>query len=379
VILVANPRLRTLTDCTYRQHYRAKSGGHGGGNERRGRNGADLMIPVPVGTVASEPDGETVVDLSTPGQAGVVAVGGRGGRGNARFATPERQAPRLRERGEPGQGRWLRLELKLLADVGVVGMPNAGKSTLIARVSAARPKIADYPFTTLAPNLGVVRISEDRSFVMADLPGLIDGAHAGAGLGDRFLRHVERTRVLVHLLDLAAEERDPVTDFDALNRELAAYSAALAERPQLVGANKLDLPLARERFPRCRETLASRGLRVFGLSAATGQGVTDLIAAVAETLSELEPEVAPEPTGERMMAAPKPRPLHVEQVGEGRFVASGTDVERVLAMADLELEESVARLQGQLESLGAISRLRELGAKEGDQVTIGDATLDFVE
>jgi GTP-binding protein len=380
VIVVADRQLRTLTDLSYRQRYRAQPGGHGGGNERRGRNGSNQTIRVPVGTVISEPDGEIVADLSVAGQSAVVAAGGRGGRGNAHFARPERQAPRLRERGEPGQGRWLHLELKLLADVGVVGMPNAGKSTLIARVSAARPKIADYPFTTLVPNLGVVRVSDDFSFVLADLPGLIEGAHDGVGLGDRFLRHVERTRVLVHLLDLAAEERDPVTDFDTLNRELAAYSAPLAERPQLVGANKLDLPLAQERFPACREALEARGYRVFAISAATGEGVSALMKATAETLSKLEREApSAEAPAERIVATPRPRELEVARTEEGRFTVSGTDVERVLAMADLEIDESVARLQRDLESLGVIPRLRELGAKEGDQVTIGDVTLDFVE
>lgn len=379
VVLVADPRLRTLTDLAYQRRYRAKGGAHGGMNERRGRNGTGCVIRVPVGTVVLEPDGEPIVDLSVPGQSAVVAVGGRGGRGNAHFATPERQAPRLRERGEPGQGRWLRLELKLLADVGVVGMPNAGKSTLIARVSAARPKIADYPFTTLIPNLGVVRVSEDRSFVMADLPGLIEGAHSGAGLGDRFLRHIERTRVLVHLLDLAAEERDPVTDFDTVNRELAAHNATLAERPQLVGTNKLDLPLAQARFPECRDALEVRGYQVFGISAATGQGVSELMGAVAALLDRMEPEAEPTRTTERIMAAPKPKPLQVERIDDGKFAVSGTEVERVLAMADLETEEAVARLQQQLESLQVIARLRELGAKDGDQVTIGDTTLDFVE
>jgi GTP-binding protein len=261
----------------------------------------------------------------------------------------------------------------------VVGMPKAGKSTLIARVSAARPKIADYPFTTLVPNLGVVRISDDFAFVMADVPGLIEGAHQGAGLGHRFLRHVERTRVLVHLLDLATEERDPVTDFDILNRELAAYAEMLAERPQLVGANKLDLPLAQERFPGCREALEARGYRVFGISAATGQGVGELISALAETLAQMEPAEAEEPTAKPIMATPPPRPLRIERADDERFLVSGTEVERVLAMTDLEIEEAVARLQEQLESLGVISRLRELGAREGDQVTIGDTTLDFVE
>lgn len=379
VVLVADPRLRTLTDLTYRRRYRAQGGVPGRTNERRGRNGAGCVIRVPVGTVVLESDGELIADLSVPGQSAVVAIGGRGGRGNAHFATPEHQAPRLRERGEPGQGRWLRLELKLLADVGVVGMPNAGKSTLIARVSAARPKIADYPFTTLAPNLGVVRVSEDRSFVMADLPGLIEGAHTGAGLGDRFLRHIERTRVLVHLLDLAAEERDPVTDFDTLNRELAAYSATLAERPQLVGANKLDLPLAQARFPECRDAIEARGYRVFGISAVTGQGLSELMGALAELLNRMEPEAKPTAAAERIIAAPKPKPLQIERIDDNKFAVSGTEVERVLAMTDLEIEEAVARLQQQLESLGVIARLRELGAKEGDQVTIGDVTLDFVE
>ena len=291
VILEADEGLTTLLDFRYRRHYAAPRGGHGEGSDRHGRNGADLVLRVPVGTVAREREGGLQLgDLTRHDQRLVVAAGGRGGRGNARFATSIHRAPRRADPGRPGEERWLRLELRLLADVGVVGFPNAGKSTLVARLSAARPKIADYPFTTLVPTLGLVRVDDERHFVIADVPGLVPGASEGKGLGLRFLRHLERTRVLVHLLDLdPATGRDPVADWRTIQEELGAYSPALVARSQLVVANKADLPGTEGARPRVQALARRRGLPFVAVSARTGQGLVDLRDHLARLLAEATP------------------------------------------------------------------------------------------
>ena len=288
VIFEADPQLTTLLDYRYLQHHRARNGEHGMGSDCNGAAAEDLVLRVPVGTLVKDEDtGELLVDLGTAGQRVVVAQGGRGGLGNMNFASSTRQTPRFAQEGKPGVERKLVLELKLLADVGLLGFPNAGKSTLISRVSRAQPKVADYPFTTLVPNLGVVPYKDGTSFVMADIPGLIEGAAEGAGLGHQFLRHVERTRVLVHLVDLAApgEDRSPLRDYQVLNAELARYSPELAATPQLVAPSKMDLTEAKERLPAFRAALAQRGIPVFPISAATGEGVGALLDAVAQVLS----------------------------------------------------------------------------------------------
>jgi GTP-binding protein len=287
VILEADEGLGTLLDFRYKRHYTAARGGHGEGSDRHGANGADLVLRVPVGTTVHERDtGLLLGDLTSHGERLDVARGGRGGRGNARFATSTNRAPRRADPGETGEERDLRLELRLLADVGVVGFPNAGKSTLVARLSAARPKIADYPFTTLVPTLGLVRLDEERSFVIADVPGLIPGAAEGKGLGLRFLRHLERTRVLVHLLDLdPATGRDPVDDWRTIQAELKAYSPELAARPQLVAANKIDLDDTASRLKRVVAMGRRRGMPVIPLAARTGQGLAELRAAIGTALT----------------------------------------------------------------------------------------------
>ena len=287
VILEADEGLGTLLDFRYRRHYAAPRGGHGEGSDRHGANGGDLVLRVPVGTTVRARDtGLLLGDLTADGERLDIAKGGRGGRGNARFATSTHRAPRRADPGEAGEERGLRLELRLLADVGVVGFPNAGKSTLVARLSAARPKIADYPFTTLVPTLGLVRLDAERSFVIADVPGLIPGAAEGKGLGLRFLRHLERTRVLVHLLDLdPATGRDPVEDWRAIQAELRAYSPELAARPQLVAANKIDLEGAAPRLKRVVAMGRRRRLPVFPLAARTGHGLAELRAAIGAALA----------------------------------------------------------------------------------------------
>jgi GTP-binding protein len=285
VILRADSQLSTLLDLSYPQQFRAQKGAHGKGKNQTGKNGEDLIIRVPVGTLVRDDEtGELLQDLLFDGQQFIGAAGGRGGRGNARFATSTRRAPRHAEKGDKGEERWLKLDLKLLADVGLIGFPNAGKSTLLSKISSARPKIGDYPFTTLAPNLGMVT-GEGRSFVVADIPGLIEGASQGAGLGLTFLRHVERTRLLVHLLDIAGEpSRNPSKDFDALNSELDAYHPSLREKVQIVVLNKIDLPAVRERAAEVKKQFEEMGHRFHAISGKTGEGVQELIESISRAL-----------------------------------------------------------------------------------------------
>ena len=286
--LEADPALTTLLDYHYKRHYHAERGQHGEGSNRHGASGNDLVLRVPLGTIVTDRDtGERLGDLTAPGQRILAIRGSRGGRGNARFATSTNRAPRRADLGRPGPERWLHFELKLLADVGVIGFPNAGKSTLVSRLSAAKPKIADYPFTTLEPSLGIVRADEERTFVIADLPGLIPGAAEGKGLGHQFLRHTERTRLLLHMLDLDPQTgRDPIDDLCVINRELAAYSAELAARPQIVVANKVDLPEAAPRRDKVEQYGAANELPVFAISAVTGAGLEELVRAMASALEK---------------------------------------------------------------------------------------------
>lgn len=307
VVVVADDQLSTLLDFKYRQHYKAEDGENGRSKDQHGKSGETLRIRVPVGTVVRDFDtGEILADLTAPGQEVLVAKGGRGGRGNIHFKTPWNQAPRYAEPGTPGEERTLLLELKLLADVGLIGYPNVGKSTFISAVSRARPKIADYPFTTLVPHLGVVGLSDGRSFVLADIPGLIEGAADGAGLGHRFLRHVERTKVLIHLLERSPDpSRDPEKDYDAINRELERYNPALAARPQIVCLNKIDLPETREAYPTLRERFAARHVELFAVSAATREG---LDAVLERAWALLRAQATPAPTSEPETPPPGPEP-----------------------------------------------------------------------
>ena len=290
VWLETDASTNTLLSFRYQQHFVAERGRHGEGSDRHGRNGADLVVKVPLGTAILDEDRVVqIADLTTLGQKFLAAKGGRGGRGNARFATSTNRAPRRHDPGQPGEERWLRLELKLLADVAIIGFPNAGKSTLISRVSAARPKIADYPFTTLVPNLGVVNAGF-RSFVIADIPGLIEGAHLGHGLGIQFLRHIERTRLLLHLVDMSPDTgRDPVRDLEVINAELAAYKQALAGRPQIVVANKMDVAQEPARVRGLEDHCLRRGLQLVKISAATGSGLPELVRETAAALTHLPP------------------------------------------------------------------------------------------
>jgi GTP-binding protein len=289
IVLIASHQLTTLLDLRYQQHYMAKAGGHGEGSNRHGKTAADVIIRVPVGTlVLDDESGDQTCDLTEEGQSAVVAAGGRGGRGNSHFATSTNRVPTRFEQGTPGEERWLRLELKLLADVGLVGFPNAGKSTLIAALSAARPKIADYPFTTLTPNLGVVSWAETRSFVVADIPGLIEGAHEGKGLGFQFLRHIERTSFILHLVDIAEwTADDPVASFDVMRKELAAYNPSLKQKPFAVVGTKMDSQGNGERLEQLRAYCRRRRLRFFAVSAITREGLDPLIQFVVKKVGAL--------------------------------------------------------------------------------------------
>ncbi|HHN94515.1 MAG TPA: GTPase ObgE [Anaerolineae bacterium] len=378
VVLYVDPHLNTLYRFSKKRHFRAPRGEHGRGKKQHGASGKPLRVPVPPGTLVYDADsGALLGDLTAPGQELVVARGGRGGRGNARFATSTNQAPRIAEHGEPGEERWLRLELKLLADVGLVGMPNAGKSTLLAAVTAARPKIAPYPFTTLQPNLGVVVLDRQTEFVLADIPGLIEGASEGRGLGHEFLRHIERTRVLIHLLDgLSA---DPLADFAAINRELAAFGHGLDRKPQLVAFNKMDQPEAAARWPEVQAALRAQGYPTFPISALARQGTRELLYRAARMLAEL-PEAVP--------AGPEEVPVFRLEEEEPPFVVEregdvwrvrGAGVERLAAMTVWNLDEAVRRFQRTLERMGVTAALEEAGVQPGDAVRIGEREMVWEE
>lgn len=375
VIISVSENANTLLDLRYRRHHKAERGENGGINDMHGKDGADRHIEVPAGTVIYDDiTGQPLADMTASGQTVIIVKGGRGGRGNARFATSVQQAPTFAEQGEPGEEKWLRLELKLLADVGLVGFPNAGKSTLLAQVSAARPKIADYPFTTLVPNLGVVQV-DDHSFVMADIPGLIEGAHQGQGLGHEFLRHIERTRLLVHIVDAAGiDGREPLEDFHAINRELELYTPELAGRTQIVVLNKMDLPDAQDRKEQLEQVLTALGYSVFCISAATGQGVKELLRAIyalMQTVTKPAPVVIPEITEEI-------KPLTVSRDNEA-YVVTGSWVERRIAMTDMGNPDAVRRLQRAFRRFGIFDALRAAGIQEGDTVRIRKVEFDFVD
>jgi GTP-binding protein len=376
VVLEATPELSTLIEFRFKKQFNAEAGKPGSTSNKSGRSADDLIVPVPVGTLVYRVEAEgrelLIADLSTPGERALVAKGGRGGLGNQHFATSKRQAPRFAEKGEPSESHTLRLELKLLADCGVVGLPNAGKSTLLSVASAARPKIADYPFTTLEPQLGVVRLGPEESFVMVDVPGLIEGAHLGTGLGDRFLRHIERTRVLVHLMDGARSAAELLADKATIENELRLWNPALLERPILPVISKLDLPEARERFDELRGSI--EGLR--GISAATGEGVRELLFAAFQTIAATPiPEVV-QPDVPRFVLTPQ-EPFTIAVEADGTFVVAGERVERLAAMTDFDSDEGLGRFEAILAKMGVEKRLREMGASEGDTVRIAGHEFDY--
>lgn len=384
IVLEADEGLHTLLDLRYQKHFKAQRGENGRSKGQHGKSAPDLVIKVPAGTIVKdEKTGQILADLIHHGQRVVAAKGGRGGRGNIRFATPKNPAPYLAENGEPGEEKTLRLELKVLADVGLVGFPNVGKSTLLSVVSQAKPKIADYHFTTLTPNLGVVRVDEYKSFVMADLPGLIEGAHAGHGLGHQFLRHIERTRVIVHVVDMAGSEgRDPYEDFVKINQELKLYDYRLEERPQIVAANKMDLPQAEENLAAFRQKVGEK-VPVFPISAVQGKGIKPLLYAIYELLSTIPKDAfrltdEEEQRGHVYTLEEKAPPFRVYRDQDG-FVVEGEAVERLFKMTNFNYEEGALRFARQLKKMGVDDALRREGAVPGDTVRIMGYEFEFME
>ena len=375
VVLEVEPRLRTLFHFRRSKHLHAANGEPGGVSKRTGKSAESLVAQVPPGTlVYGAASGDLLGDLVEAGQTLVVARGGRGGRGNVHFATARNQTPRLAEKGEPGEELELRLELKLIADIGIVGVPNAGKSTLLAALSNAKPKIADYPFTTLEPNLGVAALDEDSSLVLADIPGLIEGAHEGVGLGHDFLRHIQRTRVLIHLLDGLAE--DPLADLAQINSELALFDPDLGAKPQIVALNKIDLPDVQARWPDLESKLKTRGYEAMAISAVSGENARQVLGRAAQLLAELPPE--PEEDLPVYRPEPDPREFDVAPEGEGWRV-SGRSLERAAAMTYWKHDQSVRRFQRILQRLGVGEALREQGVQDGDTVYIGDHEMEWQE
>ena len=384
VFLRVMPNQTSLLPFQFTARFKAEHGGPGGSQQRHGKKGQDLYVDVPPGTVVwNDETDELLADLTDDGEVTQVARGGKGGIGNVHFKSSTRQAPRIAELGEPGEEFWLRLELRMVADVGLVGLPNAGKSTLLAAASAARPKIADYPFTTLEPMLGMVQVGGPggQVFVMADIPGLISGAAQGIGLGLEFLRHVRRTNVLIHVLDASGglEGRDPLADFEAVNAELQEYEVNLLDKPMLVALNKADIPEAQEKIPALTAELERRGFQVFPISAASGAGVAPLMQATAGVLREVEQQAAeeekPQERRRYTLGAQDEQAWEVTRLSQHHFDVSGVGIERFTKMTNFGNEEAVERFQRRLESTGISSELTRQGILEGDVVHIGNFEL----
>ncbi len=374
IIFRVNPNLNTLYHFRHQTRYHAENGLNGGIANRTGGSSSDLIIDVPPGTaVTDQKTGEILADLTEPDHQMVICKGGRGGRGNQHFATPRNQAPRIAEKGEPGEARHLHLELKLIADIALVGVPNAGKSTFLSAVTNARPKIADYPFTTLTPNLGVAELDPENTLVIADIPGLIEGAHQGVGLGHDFLRHIQRTRVLIHLLDGFAE--DPVADFIQINAELSLFDPGLASKPQVVVYNKMDVDSVAARWPEVEAALQKIGREPFAISAVAGTNVRKVLYRAAQLLTEVQAQpVSTEKPVYRFEGDPKA--FTIEEVEDG-FRVHGTAIERAANMTYWQYDQSLARFQRILAALGVEQALREAGVEPGDTVYIGDQELEW--
>ncbi len=388
IVFETDPNVSTLLDFRPGKRYKAGRGGDGLGKDQFGKNGDDLVLKVPVGTQVQNPEtGEVLADLIRFPQREIVSVGGRGGKGNAHFVNSVQQAPKFAENGEPGEVIPVRLHLKLLADVGLLGFPNVGKSTLLSRVSAAKPKIADYPFTTLVPNLGVVRVTDYQNFVMADIPGLIENASEGAGLGIQFLKHLERTRLLLHLLDVAeVTGREPLDDYAIINRELAAFSADLAALPQIIVLSRIDTVADKSDYAPLIEHFKNLGLPVFPVSSVTGEGIEPLIYYVWGELQKMPARYDESVEGGgpvritlQAKEADDPKNFTIARDKEDVLVVSGKALERIIAMTDMENEDAVRRLQRRLERLGVFRKLKEAGAEQGDTVRIRTVEFDYID
>ncbi|HGD3301134.1 TPA: GTPase ObgE [Streptococcus agalactiae] len=392
VIFKVNEGLRTLMDFRYKRNFKAKAGEKGMTKGMHGRGAEDLIVSLPPGTtVRDATTGKVITDLVEHDQEFVVARGGRGGRGNIRFATPRNPAPEIAENGEPGEERELQLELKILADVGLVGFPSVGKSTLLSVVSAAKPKIGAYHFTTIVPNLGMVRTKSGDSFAMADLPGLIEGASQGVGLGTQFLRHIERTRVILHVIDMSASEgRDPYDDYVSINNELETYNLRLMERPQIIVANKMDMPDSEENLAAFKEKLAANYDEfddmpmIFPISSLAHQGLENLMDATAELLANTEEFLLYDETDMQEDEAyygfnEDERPFEITRDDDATWVLYGDKLEKLFVMTNMERDESIMKFARQLRGMGVDEALRERGAKDGDIVRIGNFEFEFVD
>lgn len=379
VIFVGDEGLTTLLDFRYQKHIVAPDGENGKPKNCYGRDGKDIRVKVPVGSVVTDlTTGAVLADITRHGQEAVIARGGRGGRGNTRFATPKIPAPEFAEKGEAGEEREIRIELKILADVGLVGFPNVGKSTLISALSSAKPKIADYPFTTLVPNLGVVQAKDGRSFVAADLPGLIEGASEGAGLGFRFLKHIERTRVIVHVLDMAIKDRDPHADYLTINQELENYNPKLLLRPQIIAANKMDLPEAEENLKILKEKI--RDVPIIPVSAYARRNLDELVYKIADVLDSVAVDAFLEPVREEIVKykfTPAPPPFTITKAEDGVYVVDGPAIRRHFERTNFDREEEVKRFAQRLRRLGVDEELRKLGVKHGDPVRVIKYEFEF--
>jgi GTP-binding protein len=380
VVFIASDDLTTLYDLSFKRILKAENGKNGQSKDMVGANGDNLEVKVPVGTLVYDNESQKLLfDLHEKGQREIIASGGRGGRGNARFASSVRRAPRIAEKGEPGRQLKLRLELKLLADVGLVGLPNAGKSTFLRCVSNARPKVADYPFTTLVPSLGIVKPESAASFCMADIPGLIEGAHEGTGLGIHFLKHIERTRLLLHLVDISQIDKDNLLkDYDVIMDELKSFSLDLAEKPVVVAANKIDLPDAREVFPEFAKALEARGIKVFAVSGATRQGVDELLKYLSRSLAELKP-VEDVKANEEEKLYQFLAPFVIEEAEPGRFIVSGSEIEKLVAMTDFTNDEAIALFKRKIQKMGFIEELAAIEAEDEDIIDIGNMEFEYRE
>ncbi|TFB24923.1 GTPase ObgE [Filobacillus milosensis] len=387
VIFEVDEGLNTLMDFRFQKHFKASRGVNGMPKGMHGKNSDPLIVPVPPGTTIRNADtGDLIADLTEHKQQAIIAHGGRGGRGNIRFANARNRAPELAENGAPGEELYVKLELKVLADVGLVGFPSVGKSTLLSIVSAAKPKIADYHFTTLAPNLGMVQTEDDRSFVMADLPGLIQGAHSGIGLGHQFLRHIERTRVIVHVIDMSGlEGRDPYEDFVTINEELRQYDEKMMQRPQIIVANKMDMPDSEDNLELFKEQVGEK-YPIFPISAITKDGVRELLFAVADTLEKIpknqfETDEDETQTEERVLYKfeKDDDTIEITRDDDGAYVLSGNTIERIFKMTDFNRDESVRRFARQMRHLGVDDALRKRGAKDGDIIRLLDFEFEFIE
>jgi len=380
VYLIGDSALSTLADFKYKHHYKAARGQNGLNKNMNGAYGEDMYLKVPAGTVVKDEKGNFIADIAHSGQELLVAKGGRGGRGNVHFATRKDKAPSYAEKGEPGQEITLVLELKLIADVGLVGLPNAGKSTILSRISAARPKIADYPFTTLEPNLGMVRLDDESSFVVADLPGLIEGAASGIGLGHRFLRHAERNRILVHVLDMSDfADRSPVESFRLINEELSLYKEDFLRRPMVIAANKADMPGFEENLALLKKELGD-SYQIFPISALTGQGLQPLLWKIKELLdiTPIEPYMPPAETVRNTVVRAE-APFVISRDDEGIWQVGGSRVEKLVRMTDLNNDDAVLRMQRIFVKMGLEEALVEAGVVPGDTVSIAGSEFEYTE